>query len=207
MKFNKNFLITGTVASALLLGACGGNASANDDENTKGSEASANTENTSVDASNILDALGDDKAAEAVQIAQDNFDGVLESISFEEEDGKNYYEINLESQTEEYEVTLDAEDLSVVEEDRENEDSNERSYNKLVDANAEDIISLQEAEDKAVEEAGGEVTDWQYDVDDLKYEFEIINSDHSSNDDDDDDDNNVDVEINAVNGELIEIDS
>lgn len=216
MKFNKQFLITGTLASALVLGACGSNASANEEGNS--GESDNTDKNTEVQApaneeSNVIKALGDDKAAEAVKTAQENFDGLVEEVSYETDDGQTYYEVNLESETEEYEVALDTGDLSVLNEEQEKESNNEKSYNKLADAEQEEVVSLTEAKEAALSEVDGEVTGWQYDVDDFRYEFEINSNDNSQNndgdddDDDDDDDNDgIEVEVDAKDGKVIEVD-
>lgn len=217
MKFNKNLLLTGTLASALILGACGSNASANDNEDSGNDNSAENTEQeaSSNEESSVLTALGDDKVQEAIDIANENFDGLVEEVSYESDDGKTYYEVNMESETEEYEIELDSEDLSVINEETEEENNNEKSYNKLSDAHNEEIISLEEAEENALQEVEGEVTGWQYDVDDFKYEFEINSNDNNHDDDEDDDDEDddedddgdVEVEIDAKNGEVVEIDS
>lgn len=135
-------------------------------------------------------AFGEDKSSEAVTAAKESFDGLLESVSYEEDDGMYYYEVQLESKTEEYEVKLNADNLTVIEEEREN-DNNERDYKKLEAANQEKIITLKEAAGLAKEAVNGEVDEWEYDVDDFKYEFEI---------------DDYEVKINAKTGDVVEID-
>lgn len=213
MKFDKRLLFTGTLASALLLGACGSNANANENDNAN----NASSENTGQEAaaseeSTALTSLDGDKALEAIDTANENFDGLVESVSYETDDGVTYYEVNLESETEEYEIELDADDLSVINEETEEENNNEKSYNKLSEAHNEEAVSLDEAQEAALQEVDGEVTGWQYDVDDFKYEFEINSNDNNHDDDDDDEDENdddgdVEVEIDAKNGDVVEIDS
>ena len=59
----------------------------------------------------LADAFKDDGAEEAITTAKENFDGILESITYEEDDGRYYYEVQLENKNEEYEVKLDSEDF------------------------------------------------------------------------------------------------
>ena len=136
------------------------------------------------------DAFSGDKSAEAIEAAQERFDGILEEISYEEDDGAYYYEVKLESKNEEYEVKLDADNLSVLEEEREDENS-ERSFKRLKAAHEETIITLEEAKKTAEEAVNGKIDEWEYDVDDFKYEFEIGGNE---------------VKINAKTGDVTEID-
>lgn len=136
-------------------------------------------------------AFGDDKSTEAVAAAKERFDGILESVSYQEDDGVYQYEVQLESKTEEYEVKLNAENLTVIEEERES-DNNERDYKKLEAANQEQIITFEKAVSLAKESVNGEVDEWEYDVDDFKYEFEI---------------GDYEIKINAKTGDVVEIDN
>lgn len=136
------------------------------------------------------EAFSGDKSSEAIEAAQERFDGILEEISYEEDDGAYYYEVKLESKNEEYEVKLDADNLSVLEEEREDENS-ERSFKRLKAAHEETIITLEEAKKTAEEAVNGKIDEWEYDVDDFKYEFEIGGNE---------------VKINAKTGDVTEID-
>lgn len=149
---------------------------------------------TDSDNSSLDNAFGGIKASEAIAVAQEKFDGILEEISYEEDDGIFYYEVKLENATEEYEVKLRANDLTVLEEELEG-DNNERSFRKLEAAHQEKIITFEEAVKIAEEAVNGEVKEWSYDVDDFKFDFEI---------DVNDDDN--EVEVNAKTGDVVEID-
>jgi len=138
----------------------------------------------------LADAFKDDGAEEAITTAKENFDGILESITYEEDDGRYYYEVQLENKNEEYEVKLDSEDFSVLEEERD-DDNNDRGFKKLEAAHEEQIISFEEAVKLAKENVNGEVRDWQYDVDDFEFEFEI---------------NDTEVKIDAKSGQVTELD-
>ena len=120
----------------------------------------------------LAEAFKDDKSAEAIEAAHERFDGILEQVSYEEDDGVYYYEVQLENNNEEYEVKLRADDLSVLEEEKEN-DNNDRGFKRLEAAQGEKIISLKQAKETAAEAVNGKIDEWDYDVDDFKYEFEI----------------------------------
>lgn len=167
-----------------------------DDNNDDRDEVSAATTNKkSADTTNkenvsLEKAFGDDKSTEAVTVAKERFDGLLESVSYDEDDGVYHYEVQLESKTEEYEVKLNAENLTVIEEERES-DNNERDYKKLEAANKEEIITFEKAVSLAKESVNGEIDEWEFDVDDFKYEFEI---------------GDYEIKINAKTGDVVEID-
>lgn len=189
MKLSKNILFGGVLASALVLGACGANASADDMEwETEAAAGSGDTD--PVDNIALKDAFKDNKSAEAIEIAHENFDGILEGISYEEDDGVYYYEVKFENSTNEYEVKLNADDLTVIDEENDNE-NDERGFKRLEAAQNDKIISLTAAKEAAEAAAEGEADQWDYDVDDFKYEFEI---------------GEFEVTINAKTGDVTEID-
>ena len=276
MKLNKNLLVGGVLASALVLGACGSNVSADDmewetEENSGSVTVRDNTETASgttaqeavdkalkefdgtvtdveydeddgvyyydieiengnedfevklnaedlsiieqdldrdddneVQASDkktkqsadtngntkLAEAFKGDKSAEAIEAAHERFDGILEEVSYEEDDGVYYYEVKLENKKEEYEVKLKADNLSVLEEEHES-DNNDRGFKRLEAAQDEKIISLKQAKETAAEAVNGKIDEWDYDVDDFKYEFEI---------------GDYEVKVNAKTGDVIEID-
>lgn len=162
----------------------------NDDNEAEAAEKSSKSLADNKGNTKAADAFTGDKSAEAVEAAQERFDGILEEISYEEDDGAYYYEVKLESKNEEYEVKLNADNLSVLEEEREDENS-ERSFKRLEAAHEEAIISLEEAKETAAEAVDGEIDEWEYDADDFKYEFEIGGNE---------------VKINAKTGDVTEID-
>lgn len=165
----------------------------NDDRDDNEVEAAEKSTASSADNkgdTKAADAFGGDKSAEAIEAAQERFDGILEEISYEEDDGAYYYEVKLESKNEEYEVKLNADNLSVLEEEREEENS-ERSFKRLEAAHEESIISLEDAKQIAAEAVNSEIYEWEYDADDFKYEFEVGGNE---------------VKINAKTGDVTEID-
>ena len=132
-----------------------------DNDDRDDNEVEAAEKNTASSADNkgdtkAADAFEGDKSADAIEAAQERFDGILEEISYEEDDGAYYYEVKLESENEEYEVKLNADNLSVLEEEREDENS-ERSFKRLEAAHEESIISLEDAKQIAAEAVHSEI--------------------------------------------------
>ncbi len=166
-----------------------------DDERDDDNEVQASDKKTKQSAdtngnTKLAEAFKDDKSAEAIEAAHERFDGILEEVSYEEDDGVYYYEVKLENKKEEYEVKLKADDLSVLEEEHES-DNNDRGFKRLEAAQDEKIISLKQAKETAAEAVNGKIDEWDYDVDDFKYEFEI---------------GDYEVKVNAKTGDVIEID-
>ncbi|TFU62039.1 hypothetical protein E4T89_06290 [Jeotgalicoccus nanhaiensis] len=161
-----------------------------DEDKEQTAEKNSNQSDGSNSRVKLSDAFKDDKSFEAIEAAQKRFDGILEEVSYDEDDGVYYYEVKLENKNEEYEVKLKADDLSVLEEEHDN-DNNERGFKRLEAAQTEKIISLKQAREAALEAADGEIEQWEYDADDFKYEFEI---------------DDYEVKINAKTGDVTEID-
>lgn len=166
-----------------------------DDERDDDNEVQASDKKTKQSAdtngnTKLAEAFKDDKSAEAIEAAHERFDGILEEVSYEEDDGVYYYEVKLENKKEEYELKLKADDLSVLEEEHES-DNNDRGFKRLEAAQDEKIISLKQAKETAAEAVNGKIDEWDYDVDDFKYEFEI---------------GDYEVKVNAKTGDVIEID-
>lgn len=166
-----------------------------DDERDDDNEVQASDKKTKQSAdtngnTKLAEAFKDDKSAEAIEAAHERFDGILEEVSYEEDDGVYYYEVKLENKKEEYEVKLKEDNLSVLEEEHES-DNNDRGFKRLEAAQDEKIISLKQAKETAAEAVNGKIDEWDYDVDDFKYEFEI---------------GDYEVKVNAKTGDVIEID-
>lgn len=166
-----------------------------DDERDDDNEVQASDKKTKQSAdtngnTKLAEAFKDDKSAEAIEAAHERFDGILEEVSYEEDDGVYYYEVKLENKKEEYEVKLKADNLSVLEEEHES-DNNDRGFKRLEAAQDEKIISLKQAKETAAEAVNGKIDEWDYDVDDFKYELEI---------------GDYEVKVNAKTGDVIEID-
>lgn len=187
MKINKNLLMTGTLTAALVLGACSQVSADTDldwtDENN-GGEAELHVE----DGENP-----DFDAQAAVDKATERFDGVVKEVELDEDDDLYHFDIEMENDTEEYEVELNAEDLSVLEEDREARDDDDDARDND-ETDKKDVISSGEAVEIAKKEVGGELKEWDFDDDDNEYEVEM-NKDGVE----------YELEINGATGEILEV--
>nr|WP_068129199.1 PepSY domain-containing protein [Nosocomiicoccus ampullae] len=215
---NTKFKITSLlIAASLTLAACGND---NNEETTNQSESkqTETTESTSDNKSENNDSENDNSSNEnsnnassnegdeldmasfsksiedAIEEAKSRFDGQLTDIGVSKENNQYVYKIELESDTEEYEVSLDVNDLSVVKEETEAEDDeNDNKY-----FNYSDLVKVEDAIQTAKDNVNGKVTEWSTDFDDgnLYYEIEIVQ----------DNGNNVDVKVDAYTGDFVESD-
>ncbi|WOS95762.1 PepSY domain-containing protein [Nosocomiicoccus massiliensis] len=210
---NTKFKITSLlIAASLTLAACGND---NNEETTNQSESKQtettestsdnksendnssndNTNTSSSSESDELDMASFSKSIEdAIEEAKSRFDGQLTDIGVSKENNQYVYKIELESDTEEYEVSLDVNDLSVVKEETEAEDDeNDNKY-----FNYSDLVKVEDAIQTAKDNVNGKVTEWSTDFDDgnLYYEIEIVQ----------DNGNNVDVKVDAYTGDFVESD-
>ena len=210
---NTKFKITSLlIAASLTLAACGND---NNEETTNQSESKqtettestsdnkSENDNSSIDNTNTssssesdeLDMASFSKSIEdAIEEAKSRFDGQLTDIGVSKENNQYVYKIELESDTEEYEVSLDVNDLSVVKEETEAEDDeNDNKY-----FNYSDLVKVEDAIQTAKDNVNGKVTEWSTDFDDgnLYYEIEIVQ----------DNGNNVDVKVDAYTGDFVESD-
>lgn len=222
MMIRKNHLLIGSIASALVLGACS-SASAEADMDWEDDRTGGTTVVASAGAGDNVKR----NAQEAVDAAKKNFDGEVKGVELEADDGIYYYEIELENGKEEYDVDIDANDLTILEEsfdrdddrddngrdddgdddddrdgnDRDDEDdrdegtSSESGSNQPKQSAGNGFISSTEALKIAQDKVGGEVKEWDFDEDDEEYEVEI-----------DADGKEHEVEIDAKTGKVTEID-
>ncbi|HLR39815.1 MAG TPA: PepSY domain-containing protein [Jeotgalicoccus sp.] len=211
------------LALTLTLAACG-TSDSNSDNTSEDNSSNQQTEETSNDSStedddNNDDANdstenddGDDNASpetdsseinldsydstieDAIKKAQSNFDGQLTDIGLERENNKWVYKIELESDSEEYDVSYDVNTLDIIEEEKDSENDDE--YNEYF--KYEDLITFDEAITTAKSEVDGKATEISTDFDDgvLYYEVSIQNQNGED----------VDVIIDAKSGETVEID-
>lgn len=198
MMIKKNHLLIGSIASALVLGACS-SANAETDMNWEDDRTEGTTAVMSAEAEGNVKK----SAQEAVDAAKKNFDGKVQGVELEADDGIHYYEIELKNGNEEYEVDIDANDLTVLEESFDHDDDNEREdgidsesgkYQPKQSA-GNGLISSTEALKIAQNEVGGEVTEWDFDDDDKEYEVELEKEGKE-----------YEVEIDARTGKVTEID-
>lgn len=211
MIIKKNHLLIGSIASALVLGACS-SANAETDMSWEDDRTECTTAVMSAEAEGNVKK----SAQEAVDAAKKNFDGKVQGVELEEDDGIYYYEIELENGNEEYDVDIDANDLTVLEEsfDRDDDDRDDDSddngrddYDRGEGTSSESakdqpkqsagngLISSTEALKIAQNEVGGEVKEWDFDEDDKEYEVELETEGKE-----------YEVEIDARTGKVTEID-
>src|SRR5699024_10152677 len=62
------------------------------------------------------------EAQEAVDKAKQEFDGKVTEVEYEEDDGQRYYDIQLEKDDEDFDIKINADDLSVMEKDSDLDD-------------------------------------------------------------------------------------
>lgn len=210
---NTKFKITSLlIAASLTLAACGND---NNEETTNQSESkqtettestsdnksendnssNENSNNASSNEGDELDMASFSKSIEdAIDEAKSRFDGQLTDIGVSKENNQYVYKIELESDTEEYEVSLDVNDLSVVKEETEAEDDDDD--NKYF--NYSDLVKVEDAIQTAKDNVNGKVKEWSTDFDDgnLYYEIEIVQ----------DNGNDVDVKVDAYTGGFVESD-
>lgn len=131
---------------------------------------------------------------EAVDAASENFDGELVEVELDNEDDQWIYKVDMESESEEYEVRLSVDDLSVVDEQKENDDD----FDTDEHFSYGDAIPAEEAVQTAMDETNGELEGWTLAKDDgqLEYEVDMKNGDNGD----------ADVTINAESGEMMEMD-
>lgn len=168
------------VASGIVLAACGQGGSS--DENKNDSEQKANTEqkqkgDTSGTSetgknSNVIK-LGDIKTQpeDAVKTAKKEYDGELKEISFEKEQGKWAYKIDLQKQGEEGEVIINSKDGKVMNKSTEKEDD----YDKAKSFKYEDFKSYDEIVKKAKDNFNGDIHEWSLsrDSDEGKFVYDV----------------------------------
>lgn len=160
-----------------------------DDDKEKSSNESKKVEKVETPENAVkLNKAFDKQTTKAIDKAKENFDGILESVSYEKDDGEAYYQVNLENKDEEYEVKFNAKDFKVIEE--ETDDDSDDDFKRLEKAQDVKVMSFKEAKELAEKEAEGKVDEWDYDVDDFDYDFEI---------------DDKEVTINAKTGEIVEI--
>lgn len=163
-----------------------------DDKNEVQAAEKSSSSNTNSNSSNkenvdLEDAFKGDKVEEAVDKAKEEFDGVLESVKYQEDDGEKYYEVTLVNKDDEYEVKYNVKDLEVIEEERDDDSDDFKRIEKAQDVK---ILSLKDAKALAKSEVNGTIEEWDYDVDDFEYDFEM---------------GDYEVKINAKTGKVTEV--
>lgn len=160
--------------------------------NSEDSDSSSTSPDGNSDTISLDDIVED--PADAISMAQENFDGDLTSLELDNDNNTWVYEIDMESDEEDYELQLAVEDLSVVSENQE-QDNNIN----IEGFNYEDAVPYDEAVQTAIDEVDGDLEGFSLEIDNGQLEYEI-ELDNTSQDDD------MDVVINAETGEITETD-
>ncbi|HCE12984.1 PepSY domain-containing protein [Enterococcus sp.] len=163
------------------------------------STADSTEQSTSSEAANTTGELPSVTVDEAIQIFQDTYpDAVVTSLELDTTFGNYFYKIEGVDDTNEYELTIDAETKAVSDERTEKLDADEQNGVKKAEdqLNTQDLLSLTEISDIAVQEVGGgEATDWDLDkeMNVTYWEVKVQEGNTKTN-----------VKINAQTGEVLE---
>lgn len=132
-------------------------------------------------------------------------DAELEEIDIELRNDEYKITIHGFDGSNEYEVDFSVNPVEITDREEDNDDDdNDDNDEALI---LEDLISLDEASEIALEEAGGgTITDWNLDYDDGRFRWDIEIDDLAVGNSDDDDDDEFNIEIDATTGEIIEVD-
>lgn len=169
--------------------------SQSEDMSSESSESGSSTESSSSNSGStqgINEQEFDISLDDAIQTYNETHpNSSIESIDFDEDDGKYEYDFDGFDDANEYELSVDATSGEAVEKDTENDDDNDSDA-----LNLDNIVSPQDAMTTALEEVGsGYVDGWQLDTENDLTVYEISIED-SQNDDDD-------IIINAETGEFM----
>lgn len=133
---------------------------------------------------------------DAVGLAQESFAGDLASIELDDGRDGLAYTIELVSEDEEYETVIGADDESVISEETERIDDDDRAEKAAETVSVDEVVELDEAMRTALAEYDGTVVEWKLEGTSRgpQYQFDI----RAEGDSED-----VEVSIDAVSGELI----
>ncbi|MBT2758346.1 PepSY domain-containing protein [Mesobacillus foraminis] len=178
----RNILIAGVAGIVLLGGAVGAGAFDDRAENT--APAAKKTEN----------AISMEKAEE---IAVKEAGGTVEKVEYDKDDSREIYEVELRSDNgnDDTDVKIHAVTGEVISIDRDDDDDDDDD-NKSNVQNTEVKLSKDEVIAIAVKETPGKVVEFEFDRDDLVYELEVKT-----------DKSEVDYEIDANTGKILEKDT
>lgn len=206
---NKSKLAFLALISTGVLGACGTDSSndtnseeqsssaqessmSSQSEDVSSESATESSSNNSESAQGINEQEFEISLDDAIQIYNETHpDSSIETIDFDEDNGKYEYDFDGFDDANEYELSVDATSGESIDKDTDNDDDNDNEV-----LNLENIVSPQDAMTTALEEVGsGYVDGWQLDTENNLTVYEI--SIENSQDDDDD------IIINAETGEFI----
>ncbi|MDZ5713115.1 PepSY domain-containing protein [Jeotgalibacillus haloalkalitolerans] len=185
-------LIGGTIAGAVILGGAFGADALADQFKTVGIQDQAErTENAQANSpvqqnqdENLL------TLEEAKEKALSEFEGVVESIELERQNGRMVYDIDIDNGPEDVDLDMDAVTGEVLRSKTDWDDDDDRDS----DVNSKDLLSKQEALDIATAEFTGKPEEIELDDDDGKmiYEIELKNGEQEA-----------EFDIDAVTGDIL----
>lgn len=215
---NKKRLVLIALMSAGILGACG-TGTDTDSENQSSTAQETTTDDQADDTSSEASSSSESSSSnenqnnqqginnqefsilleDAVQIFNDTNPGAsIESVQFDDDDEIYEYDIDGFDDTNEYELSIDANSGETRDQESDEDDDDDNDNEAL---NFDSIISPQEAMDIALSEIGsGHVEEWELDMDDGRPTYEI-NLENTTDQNDDDD-----ITIHAETGEVLERD-
>ena len=172
----KTKMLSLLLASGVVLAACGqggsgdeGKKSDNDSNKTE-QKQSGDTSSTSETGKNSKTIkLNDIKTSpeEAVKTAKKEYDGEVKEISFEKEQGKWAYKVDLQKQGEEAEVVINDNDGKLMHKSTEKEDD----YDKKKSFEYKDFKSYKDIIKKAQDDFDGDIHEWSLSKDDDQGKF------------------------------------
>lgn len=173
------------LSAGIVLAACGNSDDDNNDkkDNQNDEKTEQTTKENSNDDQNTDDDQSSDKATEntvkwddvkvspedAVKAAQKESKGELKDLSFEKETGEWSYKVELVDGTNENKVLINADDKSVtnVEKEQEDSDDNDQTF-KL-----SDVAKFEDALKVAQDKAKGDIKEWSLSEDNGKLVYSI----------------------------------
>lgn len=184
----KKMMVTGIVAAGLLIGGASiVGASMNDDDDVMVKEEVKSEEVVNVKGAKTTENMLPIEKIKGIALSE--YEGHIEDIDLEHDNGYAYYEVDIENGEADYEIYIDAytgEVLTVGIDD----DDREKQHQAI-----EDIMSADEAKKIAVDHVGGKVVEIELDEDDNHFEYEMeLRTDLGE----------VELTIDAVTGEILE---
>ena len=135
---------------------------------------------------------------DALDIANEQFDGDLYSVGLDWERTQFAYTVKLVSDTDEYEVEIDADSGDVLAEETESLDDDDAAEKTSEIIDVEQVVPWSDALDAALNEADGRIDEWKLEGTEqgAQYQFDI---DQPSGED-------LEVSIDAYTGEFLRLD-
>ncbi|MBM7606327.1 putative membrane protein YkoI [Metabacillus crassostreae] len=138
----------------------------------------------------------------AKTIALEKVDGTVKSVELESDDGQTYYEVDIEQNSKDFDIDVDAATGKIIKVDEEQADDNDNNdheddveTHEATNSN-QPLLSEKEAIEIAKKKITGKLVEIELDEDDGRYEYEM---------EFDTSDGERDITIDAVTGEVLEL--